>query len=325
MALDPGFALAWAKLSIRRSWNHTSPEEGEAARKAAERALELAPSMPEAYRALGVYYNRVRHDPEKALEAFARGLSLAPDDAGLLLGLGRHRATARPVGRRARAPASGAGAGPSLVGGANAARGHSAPAATHRRGARGDRPWPRPRPGAPQPDPPEGDDLSPGGGPRGGTGGVGRGTERGGAYGPRGRLRQWRPLLGARRRAARRVAAPDAGGVRRRPRGLGARPRAGVGAAWGPGEGPRVRRGGEKGLHRAGAGGPGRAARCLPGPGARLPGPQGRGDPRGRAEAWRSGRSRGSLSRARTSSTRPCGSTSCSGTTSGRWTCWSRC
>jgi TolB-like protein/Tfp pilus assembly protein PilF len=96
VALDPGFALAWAKLSIRRSWNYSSPEEAEAARTAAERAMELAPSMPEAHRALGVYYNRVRHDSEKALEAHARGLKLAPDHAVLLLGLG---AIERQLGR----------------------------------------------------------------------------------------------------------------------------------------------------------------------------------------------------------------------------------
>ena len=96
VALDPGFALAWAKLSIRRSWNHSSPEEGEAARTAAERAMELAPSMPEAHRALGVYYNRVKHDPERALEAHKRGLKLAPDDPVLLLGLG---AIERQLGR----------------------------------------------------------------------------------------------------------------------------------------------------------------------------------------------------------------------------------
>jgi serine/threonine-protein kinase len=96
VALDPGFALAWAKLSIRRSWNHSSPEEGEAARTAAERAMELAPGMPAAYRALGVYHNRVRHDPKKAIEVLTRGLSLAPDDVDLLLGLG---AIERQLGR----------------------------------------------------------------------------------------------------------------------------------------------------------------------------------------------------------------------------------
>jgi TolB-like protein/Tfp pilus assembly protein PilF len=96
VALDPGFALAWAKLSIGRSWNQSSPQEAEAARTAAERAMELAPNMPEAYRALGAYHNRVLHDYEKALEAFARGLKLAPDDASLLVGLS---ATERVLGR----------------------------------------------------------------------------------------------------------------------------------------------------------------------------------------------------------------------------------
>jgi non-specific serine/threonine protein kinase len=88
VALDPGFALAWAKLSVRLSWNYSSSEEAEAARKAAERAIELAPSMPEGYRALGVYYNRVTGNREKALEALARGLKLAPDDAQLLRQVG---------------------------------------------------------------------------------------------------------------------------------------------------------------------------------------------------------------------------------------------
>jgi TolB-like protein/tRNA A-37 threonylcarbamoyl transferase component Bud32/Tfp pilus assembly protein PilF len=96
VALDPGFALAWARLSVRRSWNYSSPEEAEAARTAAERAMELEPSLPEAYRALGAYYNRVRHDPEKAIEALARGLSLAPDNAELLVQLS---AVERRLGR----------------------------------------------------------------------------------------------------------------------------------------------------------------------------------------------------------------------------------
>jgi TolB-like protein/Tfp pilus assembly protein PilF len=91
VALDPGFALAWARLSASHSWIYggsRSPEEAESARKAAERALELAPSLPEGHRALGVYYNLVRKEPDKSLEAYARGLSLAPGDARLLLGVG---------------------------------------------------------------------------------------------------------------------------------------------------------------------------------------------------------------------------------------------
>jgi len=95
VALDPAFALAWARLSATHTLIYyygasslPSPQEAEAARKAAERAMELAPGMPEAHAALGDYYAWVRRDPEKALEAYARGLSRAPDDAFLLRGLG---------------------------------------------------------------------------------------------------------------------------------------------------------------------------------------------------------------------------------------------
>ncbi len=91
VALDPGFALAWARLSLSHSWIYTfhlSQQNAEAARKAAERAMELAPSMPEGHRALGAYYGHVKEDHEKAIEAYARGLNLALDDALLLLGSG---------------------------------------------------------------------------------------------------------------------------------------------------------------------------------------------------------------------------------------------
>jgi TolB-like protein/predicted Ser/Thr protein kinase len=94
VALDPGFALAWARLSFSHSAafrgdNVPSPPEAEAAKKAAERAMELAPNMPEGHVALGNYYIWVRKDPEKAFEAYARGLAVAPDDAHLLRGLAR--------------------------------------------------------------------------------------------------------------------------------------------------------------------------------------------------------------------------------------------
>ncbi|HEX9799191.1 MAG TPA: protein kinase [Thermoanaerobaculia bacterium] len=88
VALDPSFALAWARLSTRRSeiyrLSAASPQLAEAARSAAERAVELAPALPEALGALGDYFRKVAGDPEKALEAYARGLRIAPDDALLL-------------------------------------------------------------------------------------------------------------------------------------------------------------------------------------------------------------------------------------------------
>jgi TolB-like protein len=94
VALDPGFALAWAQLSLSHSAafrgdNVPSPQDAEGAKKAAERALELAPGMPEGHVALGNYHLWVRNDPAKAFEAFSRGLTLAPDDALLLRGLAR--------------------------------------------------------------------------------------------------------------------------------------------------------------------------------------------------------------------------------------------
>jgi serine/threonine-protein kinase len=93
VALDPGFALAWAQLSFSHSsaymFGVPSPQDAEEAKKAAERAMELAPSMAEGHVALGNYHLWVRKDPEKAFDAYARGLSLAPDDALLLRALAR--------------------------------------------------------------------------------------------------------------------------------------------------------------------------------------------------------------------------------------------
>ena len=95
VALDPGFALAWARLSTSHSAGHRnrggppSPQDADGAKKAAERAMELAPGMPGGHVALGSYYLWVKNDPEKASEAYTRGLKLAPDDAFLLRGLAR--------------------------------------------------------------------------------------------------------------------------------------------------------------------------------------------------------------------------------------------
>jgi tetratricopeptide (TPR) repeat protein len=93
VALDPAFALAWARLSLALSQRYAfvtrSPQDAEMARTAAERALELAPSMPEGHVALGDYQFWVRKDPDRAYEAYAHGLSLAPDDALLLRGMAR--------------------------------------------------------------------------------------------------------------------------------------------------------------------------------------------------------------------------------------------
>ena len=59
MALDPGFAQAWAGVSAANSllyFNGTpTPALAERARQAAEKAVALAPNRPEGYLALGDY------------------------------------------------------------------------------------------------------------------------------------------------------------------------------------------------------------------------------------------------------------------------------
>lgn len=60
----------------------------DAARSAAERALRLAPELPEAHLALGNYHSLVRADFPRAVEAYTRGLVIAPTHAELLGALG---------------------------------------------------------------------------------------------------------------------------------------------------------------------------------------------------------------------------------------------
>ena len=88
VALDSGFALAWAQLSRAhaRAYANSIPTPAEAAatRQAAERALALAPTRPEGHLAMGAYYNSIEHDFARALEEYERGRQLAPADADLL-------------------------------------------------------------------------------------------------------------------------------------------------------------------------------------------------------------------------------------------------
>ncbi|HEX9668544.1 MAG TPA: hypothetical protein VGC93_03570, partial [Thermoanaerobaculia bacterium] len=92
VALDPRFALAWAHLALSRSIvfanAQRSPELREAARTAAERALELAPHLAEAYWAMAVYHRAVLGDPAGALDVLRRGLRVEPDDVNLLRNVG---------------------------------------------------------------------------------------------------------------------------------------------------------------------------------------------------------------------------------------------
>ena len=88
VALDPGFAQAWARLaraSVLLYGNSTpAPALAERAREAAERAVKLAPERPEGYVALGAYQAAVVNDYVRAREHYVEGERRAPGDADLL-------------------------------------------------------------------------------------------------------------------------------------------------------------------------------------------------------------------------------------------------
>jgi TolB-like protein/Tfp pilus assembly protein PilF len=88
VALDPNFAPGWARLSSSLSLLYRNgtpePQLAERSRKAAEKALALAPDRPEGYHALGNYYRLVALDFGTALQTYAKGLRFAPNDASLL-------------------------------------------------------------------------------------------------------------------------------------------------------------------------------------------------------------------------------------------------
>ncbi|UCG51007.1 MAG: tetratricopeptide repeat protein, partial [Candidatus Latescibacterota bacterium] len=81
--LDRDFALAWAGLSMVRSWLYFSlsqKHELPRAKAAADRALELDPDLPEAHTALGFYYYRCLRDYGKALRHLAEAQKRRPSD-----------------------------------------------------------------------------------------------------------------------------------------------------------------------------------------------------------------------------------------------------
>ncbi len=89
VALDPGFAQAWARVSSANSslyyMSTPTPALAERARQAAEKAVALAPNRPEGYLALGLYERCVPLDFNRALEQYARGQRIAPGDADLFV------------------------------------------------------------------------------------------------------------------------------------------------------------------------------------------------------------------------------------------------
>jgi TolB-like protein/Tfp pilus assembly protein PilF len=83
VTLDPDFALAWARLSRAETnaylYEGSNLMRAESARTAAERALELDPSLPEARIVMANYLEHVENDTERAYEQIALGLEAAPN------------------------------------------------------------------------------------------------------------------------------------------------------------------------------------------------------------------------------------------------------
>src|SRR2546429_600468 len=87
--VDPNFALAYARLSYLKArlyWYNTdpSPQTIDAARKAAERALELQPELPEAHLSMGYVHYWGRRDYDAALAEFDKARKTLPNSANVL-------------------------------------------------------------------------------------------------------------------------------------------------------------------------------------------------------------------------------------------------
>jgi serine/threonine-protein kinase len=84
VALDPSFARAWAELSTKYSLLYANSvptrELAQQARRAADRAVALAPSDPGGLRAVATYYRLVDVKPDSARGAIEAAARLAPGD-----------------------------------------------------------------------------------------------------------------------------------------------------------------------------------------------------------------------------------------------------
>jgi serine/threonine-protein kinase len=92
IALDPDFALAYARLAFNQLDRHWLATPLTAAQLAttkayADRALALAPNLPEAHLALGYYYYWGFRKYAAATIEFKRALALAPNNVDALAGL----------------------------------------------------------------------------------------------------------------------------------------------------------------------------------------------------------------------------------------------
>jgi TolB-like protein/Tfp pilus assembly protein PilF len=90
--LDPGFALAWARLSRVLAWrydNGSTTLQRDAAKKALDNAQKLEPNSPEALLALGYYQRFVMSDWEAAKTTFKHVGEMLPGSSEVPMALGR--------------------------------------------------------------------------------------------------------------------------------------------------------------------------------------------------------------------------------------------
>jgi eukaryotic-like serine/threonine-protein kinase len=89
VALDSTFAQAWAKLGRTRARLYSIAQFTDlaAARSATERAVALAPDLPEARLALGDYYYWAVRNAARASQSYEEALRLAPGNAEVLTAL----------------------------------------------------------------------------------------------------------------------------------------------------------------------------------------------------------------------------------------------
>jgi len=92
IALDPGFALAYARLAYNRMvghWfaKHLAPDQLDDIKATVDRALALAPELPDAHLALAYYYYWGFRRYDDATAEFRRTLQLAPNNERAAAGL----------------------------------------------------------------------------------------------------------------------------------------------------------------------------------------------------------------------------------------------
>jgi TolB-like protein/class 3 adenylate cyclase len=86
LARDPNFALAYARLAnsrLNRHWfgNRLTYAQLEEVKSDIERALAIAPDLPEAHLAMGLFQYWGRHDYDSALRALDRAIEVQPSNS----------------------------------------------------------------------------------------------------------------------------------------------------------------------------------------------------------------------------------------------------